>query len=119
MNGHVMRRIGVSRRHLFETVERPALTPLPAEPYEYAEWKLARVGVDYHVDIEHFYYSVPHVLIRQQVDVRLTARTVEIFHGGRRVAAHARRYGGPRQGPIPTICRPIIAIMPTGRPSGS
>jgi transposase len=101
MNGHVMRRIGVSRRHLFDTVERPALTPLPAEPYEYAEWKLARVGVDYHVDIEHFYYSVPHVLIRQQVDVRLTARMVEIFHGGRRVAAHARRYGGPRHGTDP------------------
>lgn len=101
LNGHVMRRLGVSRQHLFDTVERPALNPLPETPYEYAEWKLARVGVDYHVEIEQFYYSVPHALIRQQVDVRLTARTVEIYHAGRRVAVHARRYGGLRHGTDP------------------
>ena len=101
MNGQVMRRVGVSRRHLFETVERPALKPLPETAYEYAEWKLARVGIDYHVEIEQFYYSVPHALIRQQVDVRLTPRTLEIYHAGRRVAAHARRYGGPRHGTDP------------------
>ena len=74
---------------------------MPPTPYEYAEWKLARVGLDYHVEIEQFSYSVPYALIRQQVDVRLTARTVEIYHAGQRVAAHARRYGGPRHGTDP------------------
>ena len=64
INDHVMRRLGVSRRHLFETIERPALAPLPGDDYEFAEWRLARVGVDYHVEYEGFFYSVPHGLIR-------------------------------------------------------
>jgi transposase len=98
MNGRVMRRLGVSRRDLFESVERPALRSLPPTDYEFAEWRLARVGLDYHVEADGFYYSVPHALIRCQVDVRSTARTVEVFHRGQRVAAHARRYGGPRHG---------------------
>ena len=101
INAHVMRRLGVSRRELFESIERPALRPLPADDYEYAEWRLARVNLDYHVEAAGFLYSVPHALIRQQVDVRLTARTVEIFHRGQRVAAHERRHGGRRHGTDP------------------
>jgi transposase len=101
MNGRPMRRLGVSRRELFETIERPALRPLPETDWEYAEWRLARVGLDYHIEIEGFYYSVPHSLLRVQVDVRITARIIEIFHRGRRVAAHQRRYGGPRHGTDP------------------
>ena len=101
MNERPMRRLGVSRRELFETIERPALRPLPDTDWEYAEWRLARVGLDYHVEIEGFYYSVPHSLLRVQVDVRITARIIEIFHRGRRVAAHQRRYGGPRHGTDP------------------
>jgi transposase len=101
INGHVMRRLGVSRRALFESVERAALRPLPAEEYEYAEWRLARVNLDYHVEAAGFLYSVPHALIREQVDVRLTGRTVEVFHRGQRVAAHPRRFGGPRHGTDP------------------
>jgi transposase len=101
INAHVMRRLGVSRRELFENVERSALRPLPATDYEYAEWRLARVNLDYHVEAAGFFYSVPHALIREQVDVRLTARTVEVFHRGQRVAAHSRRYGGPRHGTDP------------------
>jgi transposase len=95
LNGHVMRRLGVNRQHLFATVERPALNSLPPTPYEYAEWKLARVGLDYHVEIEQFSYSVPYALIRQQVDGRLTARTVEIYP--RRPA---------RRRPCPPLWRP-------------
>ena len=64
INDHVIRRLGVTRRHLFETIERPALAPLPGDDYEFAEWRLARVGVDYHVEYEGFFYSVPHGLIR-------------------------------------------------------
>jgi transposase len=101
INAHVMRRLGVSRRELFESIERPALRPLPSDDYEYAEWRLARVNLDYHVEAAGFLYSVPHALIRQQVDVRLTGRTVEIFHRGRRVAAHERRHGGRRHGTDP------------------
>ena len=86
-----MRGWGRSRRALFEQLDRPALTPLPAEPYEYAEWKRCRVGLDYHVEIAKHYYSVPHQLIRQEVEARITATTVEIFHRGKRVAIHRRR----------------------------
>lgn len=65
------------------------------------EWRLARVSTDYHVEFKTFFYSVPHSLIRQQVDLRATARTIEIFHRGKRVAVHQRRYGGPRHGTDP------------------
>ena len=98
INAHPMRRLGTTRRALFEAVERAALLPLPATPYAFAEWRLARVNLDYHVEAAGFLYSVPHALIREQVDVRLTARTVEVFHRGQRVAAHDRRYGGARHG---------------------
>ncbi len=98
INAHPMRRLGTTRRALFEAVERAALLPLPSAPYVFAEWRLARVNLDYHVEAAGFLYSVPHALIREQVDVRLTERTVEVFHRGQRVAAHDRRYGGARHG---------------------
>ena len=101
MNGRKMRRLGTSRRELFEAVERPAMQALPPEDHEFAEWRLARVGIDYHVEVLGFFYSVPHALIREQVDTRATAHTVEVFHRGKRVAAHARRYNGPRHGTQP------------------
>jgi transposase len=94
LNARPMRKLGVSRRELFEQLDRPALSPLPAEPFVYAEWRIRRVALDYHVDIEGHYYSVPHRLLRQQVEARLTARTVELFHKGERVAVHLR--GGAR-----------------------
>ena len=97
MNTRPMRKLGVSRADLLETLDRPALRPLPPTDYEYAEWKLVRVGLDYHVEVEGFYYSVPHALIRQQVDARITSSTVELFHKGQRIAAHQRRYGGARR----------------------
>jgi len=101
MNGREMRRLGVSRRQLFEAVERPVMQSLPQDDYEYAEWHFARVGIDYHVEVSGFFYSVPHALIREQVDTRATIRAVEVFHRGKRVAAHTRRYGGPRHGTQP------------------
>ena len=100
INDHVMRRLGVSRRHLFETIERPALAALPASSYEFAEWRLARVALDYHVEMAGFFYSVPHQLIREQVDIRATERSIEIFHHGKRIAVHQRRYGGRRHGTV-------------------
>ena len=67
------------------------LKPLPAEPYVYAEWKKCRAGIDYHIAIGRHYYSVPHQLVKKELWVRITARTVEAFHGGQRVASRRRR----------------------------
>jgi transposase len=96
LNERPFQKLEGNRRQLFERVDRPALLPLPSVPYAYAEWKKARVHIDYHVEVDRHYYSVPHSLLRQQVEVRLTAATVEILHRGRRVAAHVRshRVGG-------------------------
>jgi transposase len=94
LNARPMRRLGVSRRQLFEELDRPALADLPAEPFVYAEWRIRRVALDYHVDVDGHYYSAPHRLLRQQVEARVTARTVELFHKGERVAVHVR--GGLR-----------------------
>ena len=90
INNRVSRHLGASRRALFEDLERSALKPLPAEPYVFAEWKERRVGLDYHVEIEKHYYSVPHALLRETMWARITARTIEVFHRGKRVAAHVR-----------------------------
>ncbi len=81
---------------LIEDLDRPALKPLPADRYEYAEWRKARVNIDYHIQVDGHFYSVPHALARREVEVRLGTTTVEIFHGHRRVAAHirGRRKGG-------------------------
>jgi transposase len=89
-NNRRTRHLGASRRELFEQIERHALQPLPLEPYEFAEWRCRKVGLDYHVEIDRHYYSVPHSLLKAQVWVRITDRTVEIFHEDQRVASHAR-----------------------------
>jgi transposase len=90
INDRVTRHLGASRRALFEELERSALKPLPVEPYVFAEWKQCRVGLDYHVEVDKHYYSVPHQLLREKVWVRITARTIEVFHHGKRIAAHVR-----------------------------
>ena len=93
LNAKVTRHLRASRRALFEDLDKPALKPLPPEPYVFAEWKQRRAGIDYHIDVDRHYYSVPHQLIKQKLWVRITARTVEVFHKGQRVAAHARTSG--------------------------
>ena len=95
LNRRTTRHLGTSRRQLFEDLERPALSPLPVEPYIYAEWKQCRAGLDYHVEIDKHYYSVPHPLIRQKLWARFTGRIVEIFHRGKRIACHMR--GSPNR----------------------
>ncbi|MGD5395313.1 IS21 family transposase, partial [Xanthomonas citri pv. citri] len=90
LNDRPLRSWGRSRRELFEELDHPALTPLPDEPYEYAEWKRCRVNLDYHVEIAKHYYSVPHNLVHQEVEARITQKTVEIFLRGKRVASHLR-----------------------------
>jgi transposase len=90
LNNRVTRHLGASRQALFDDLERSALKRLPAEPYVYAEWKECRAGLDYHVEVERHHYSVPHTLLRETMWARITARTVELFHRGKRVAAHVR-----------------------------
>ncbi|MGY4167407.1 transposase [Bradyrhizobium sp. USDA 4529] len=90
LNRRPLRSWGRSRRELFEELDRPALTALPDEPYQYAEWKRCRVNLDYHVEITKHYYSVPHNLVHQELEVRITQKTVEVFLRGKRVASHLR-----------------------------
>ena len=90
LNNRPLRSWGRSRRDLFDELDRPALIALPDEPYEYAEWKRCRVNLDYHVEIDKHYYSVPYSLARQEVEARITVKTVEIFLRGKRVASHLR-----------------------------
>ena len=92
LNDRPFQKLEGTRRSLFEAVDRPVLGPLPATRYEYAERKSARVNIDYHIQVEGHLYSVPHRLVRQEVEVRITAQTIEIFHDGRRIAAHLRGY---------------------------
>ena len=73
-------------------VDKPALKPLPARPYVYAEWKKVRSGIDYHIVIDKHYYSVPHRYLKENIDVRLTPTTIECFHKGNRIAIHQRSY---------------------------
>jgi len=90
LNTRLMKHLGRSRRELFETLDQPALKPLPDLPYEFATWKKARVNIDYHIEFEKHYYSVPYTLIHEEVYVRATERTIEIFFKNRRVASHRR-----------------------------
>lgn len=93
LNKRVTRHLGASRRQLFEQLDQPELRPLRRDAYEYAEWKQRRAGLDYHVEVAKHYYSVPHTLAREKLWARITARTVEVFHKGKRVATHIRGSG--------------------------
>ncbi len=98
INNRTMEHLGKSRRELFGELDRPALKPLPAEAYQFAIWKKAtivqtlcwKVNIDYHIEFDKHYYSVPHRLIGEKVFIRATERTVEVFHKHRRVASHPR-----------------------------
>jgi len=115
LNTRPMRRLKQSRQELFEAMERPSALPLPARPYEYAEWLKARVGFNYHVEVEEHHYSVPYQLLHQRLDIRLTATTMEAFHKGERVAQ-------PMPGPTSRVaippsrstCPRNTGLMPNG-----
>jgi len=88
LNERPFKKLTGCRRSQFEELDKPALKALPDQPYEYAEWKLARVGIDYHIEVNGHYYSVPYSLIKQQLNIRMTKSTVECFHKAKRVAMH-------------------------------
>src|SRR5208337_4620511 len=80
------------RTSLFQELDKPALGPLPRERFELQQWAKARVNIDYHVEFEQHYYSVPYTLTGQEVEIRATMTTVEVFHRGERVASHLRSH---------------------------
>lgn len=90
LNNRRFKKLPTTRRKLFEDLDRPALRPLPATRYEFSEWKTARVNIDYHIEFDHHYYSVPYSLVGESVEVCYNPRSVSVFHQGKRVAIHAR-----------------------------
>ncbi len=92
LNQRPFRKLEGTRKSLFEELDKPALQPLPAEHYEFALWKKVKAHIDYHVEVEKHYYSVPHQLVQKKLDARYTENTVEIFHQNSRVASHKRSY---------------------------
>ena len=101
LNRRSFKKLPGCRRQLFEQLDRPAMKRLPAARYTYAEWKCARVHIDYHVEVEGHYYSVPYPLVKQELEVRLCAHTVECFYQGKRVASHRRSYHKGRHTTLP------------------
>jgi len=93
LNARAFRGEATSRAELFEELERPHLRALPTTPFELPTWRPATVHIDYHVDAgDGHFYSVPYRYVRQRVEVRVTARTVEVFKGTLRIASHAREH---------------------------
>ena len=92
LNDRVMRVYGKSRKELFESLDRPALKALPSSRFVYAEWKKCRVNIDYHIEVDHHYYSAHYTLCHEEVEASVSATTVEIIHRGKRVASHRRSF---------------------------
>jgi len=92
LNERPFKKLPGCRRSLYETLDKPTLKPIPQAPYVYAEWKKARVNIDYHVEVDGHFYSVPYQLFKQQLDIRTTRTTVEAFLKSKRVASHIRSY---------------------------
>ena len=90
LNARPFRKLPGSRASLFAELDRPALRPLPPAPYEFATWKTATVNIDYHVEVDRHWYSVPYQLVGEHCDIRVTAAIVEVLHNGRRMASHPR-----------------------------
>jgi transposase len=92
LNDRKFQKLDTTRRELWKTLDRPALQPLPPRRYEFADWSSPRVNIDYHIEIDRHYYSVPYKLVHKRVDARITTTTVEVFFKGNRVTSHKRSY---------------------------
>lgn len=90
LNQRLFKKLPGSRESVYKEHELPALKKLPMTAYEYAQWKKARVNIDYHIELDGHYYSVPYTLVHEEVHVRYTVNIIEIFHAGRRMTSHAR-----------------------------
>ncbi len=92
LNQRPFKKLPGTRRSQFEQLDQPTLRPLPSHPYQYADIKQARVHIDYHIEYDKHYYSVPHHLVKEKVDVQATEATIAIYRHGQRVASHPRSY---------------------------
>lgn len=92
LNNRRFQKLDTSRRQLFEEIERPALKPLPIRPYEFAHWKKVTVNIDYHIEYDRHYYSVPYIHARSAAEVRATESCVEVLVNNKRVASHVRSF---------------------------
>jgi transposase len=90
LNERTMAEYGLSRRELFEQIDQPALKPLPKHPFAFATWKRAKVNLDYHLEVEKHYYSVPYWYVRREVMVKVTEQVVAVFYEHQRIALHPR-----------------------------
>ncbi len=94
LNRRPFQKLPGSRLSAFESLDKPELKPLPEQPYDYAIWKKAKAGIDYHIDVDKHYYSVPHQLVGKKLDVRISATLIEVLHQGKRVASHIKSSHG-------------------------
>jgi transposase len=92
LNSRPFKKLPGCRKEAFEALDRPVLKPLPAEPYTFSQWKKVRAGIDYHIEVDGHYYSVPYQLRGQQLEARITATSVECFVQRKRVASHVRSF---------------------------
>ena len=90
LNARLMKSYGRSRRELFEQLDQPALSPLPRQPFVFARWKQAKINLDYHLEIERHYYSVPYWFVQREVSVKISAQLIEVFYDHQRIAVHPR-----------------------------
>lgn len=90
LNQRPFKKLPGTRLSQFEQLDKPALRGLPSQPYQYEDIKKARVHIDYHIEYDKHYYSVPHHLVKQEIEVHATDRTVVVYAQGQRVASHPR-----------------------------
>ena len=90
LNSREMKSYGCSRQKLFEEMEKPTLSPLPRESFKVSKWKLAKVNIDYHVELDRRYYSVPYELRGEQVEVQACENSISIYHNNKQIAVHPR-----------------------------
>ena len=112
LNERPFQKLEGSRRKLFLEIDKPALMPLPEKPYEFAYWRKAKVNIDYHIEVEGSYYSVPYKLIGKRVDVRLTSGIVEILLNSKRIASHIRSYKKGTYSRVPIAPTQIPSKVP-------
>lgn len=108
LNSRPFKKLPGCRKDAFESLDRPALKPLPSQSYTFAQWKKVRPGIDYHIEVDGHYYSVPYQLRGQQLDARITSDTVECFQQRKRVASHTRSFQKGRH-------TTVLSHMPKGQ----
>jgi transposase len=92
LNQRPFKKLPGCRKSQFEALDKPALRALPVTAYYYTEFKLVRVNIDYHIEFDKHYYSVPHHLVKHQVEAQATYDGIALFFKGKQIARHARSY---------------------------